>query len=1278
MSLFEWNIFLIEFSLHLLSFLSCIDSREKAFGVFLIMILGPSSLFIWRLVDVSWFSSLYKRCVFSRGTTLSLKLSLYLLSFLSCIDSREKAFRVFLIMIHGPSSLFIWRLVEVSWFSSLYKRCVFSRGTFLSLKPSLYLRLFLSCIDSREEAFRVFLIMIHGPSSFFVWRLVDVSWFSSLYKRCVFSRGTFLSLKLSLYLLSFLSCIDSREKAFRVFLIMIHGPSSLFIWRLVELSWFSSLYKRCVFSRGTILSLKLSLYLLSFLSCIDSREKAFGVFLIMIHGPSSLFIWRLVDVSRFSSLYKRCVFSRGTFFSLKLSLYLLSFLSCIDSREKAFRVFLIMIHGPSSLFIWRLVELSWFSSLYKRCVFSRGTILSLKLSLYLLSFLSCIDSREKAFRVFLIMIHGPSSLFIWRLVEVSWFSSLYKRCVFSRGTFLSLKLSLYLLLFLSCIDSREEAFRVFLIMIHGPSSFFVWRLVDVSWFSSLYKRCVFSRGTFLSLKLSLYLLSLVSCIDSREKAFGVLLIMIHGPSSLFIWRLVDVSWFSSLYKRCVFSRGTFFWLKLSLYLLSFLSCIDSREKAFGVFLIMIHGPSSLFIWRLVDVSRFSSLYKRCVFSRGTFFSLKLSLYLLSFLSCIDSREKAFRVFLIMIHGPSSLFIWRLVELSWFSSLYKRCVFSRGTILSLKLSLYLLSFLSCIDSREKAFRVFLIMIHGPSSLFIWRLVEVSWFSSLYKRCVFSRGTFLSLKLSLYLLLFLSCIDSREEAFRVFLIMIHVPSSFFVWRLVDVSWFSSLYKRCVFSRGTFLSLKLSLYLLSLVSCIDSREKAFGVLLIMIHGPSSLFIWRLVDVSWFSSLNKRCVFSRGTFFWLKLSLYLLSFLSCIDSREKAFGVFLIMIHGPSSLFIWRLVDVSRFSSLYKRCVFSRGTFFSLKLSLYLLSFLSCIDSREKAFRVFLIMIHGPSSLFIWRLVELSWFSSLYKRCVFSRGTILSLKLSLYLLSFLSCIDSREKAFRVFLIMIHGPSSLFIWRLVEVSWFSSLYKRCVFSRGTFLSLKLSLYLLLFLSCIDSREEAFRVFLIMIHVPSSFFVWRLVDVSWFSSLYKRCVFSRGTFLSLKPSLYLLSLVSCIDSREKAFGVLLIMIHGPSSLFIWRLVDVSWFSSLNKRCVFSRGTFFWLKLSLYLLSFLSCIDSREKAFGVFLIMIHGPSSLFIWRLVDVSRFSSLYKRCVFSRGTFFSLKLSLYLLSFLSCIDSREKAIGVFLIKIHGPSSLFIWRLVDVSWFSSL
>ena len=166
---------------------------------------------------MSRFSSLYKRCVFSRETFLSLKLSLYLLSFLSGIDSREKAYGVFLILIHGPSSLFIGRLVDVSWFSSLYKDASFREKhfchwNFCSISPHPWVILILV-----RKPLEYFLIMIHGPSSLFIWRLVDVSWFLSLCKRCVFSRETFLSLKLSLYLPSSLSYIDSREKALGVF-----------------------------------------------------------------------------------------------------------------------------------------------------------------------------------------------------------------------------------------------------------------------------------------------------------------------------------------------------------------------------------------------------------------------------------------------------------------------------------------------------------------------------------------------------------------------------------------------------------------------------------------------------------------------------------------------------------------------------------------------------------------------------------------------------------------------------------------------------------------------------------------------------------------------------------------------------------------------------------------------------------------------------------------------------------------------------------------------------
>ena len=135
----------------------------------------------------------------------------------------------------------------------------------------------------------VVLILVRKPLEYFwLWSMVLLAYLlddsllwadSQVYiKDASFREKHFCHWNFSLYLLSFLSCIDSREKAFDYFLIMIHGASSLFIGRLVDVSWFSSLYKRCVFSRGTFLSLKLSLYLLSFLSCIDSREKAFGVF----------------------------------------------------------------------------------------------------------------------------------------------------------------------------------------------------------------------------------------------------------------------------------------------------------------------------------------------------------------------------------------------------------------------------------------------------------------------------------------------------------------------------------------------------------------------------------------------------------------------------------------------------------------------------------------------------------------------------------------------------------------------------------------------------------------------------------------------------------------------------------------------------------------------------------------------------------------------------------------------------------------------------------------
>ena len=243
--------------------------------------------------------------------------------------------------------------------------------------------------------------MIHGPSSLFIGRLVDVSWFSSLYKRCVFSRGTFLSLKLSLYLSHSWVVLILVRKPLEYFLIMIHGPSSLFIGRLVDVSRFSSLYKRCVFSRGTFLSLKLSLYLLSFLSCIDSRGLAiWSIFwlwsmVLLAYLLDDSLMWADFQVYIKDASFREEHFCHWNFRSISSHSWVVLILV-----RKPLEYFLIMIHGPSSLFIGRLVDASWFSSLYKNCVFSRGTFLSLKLSLYLLSFLSCIDSREKAFGVF--------------------------------------------------------------------------------------------------------------------------------------------------------------------------------------------------------------------------------------------------------------------------------------------------------------------------------------------------------------------------------------------------------------------------------------------------------------------------------------------------------------------------------------------------------------------------------------------------------------------------------------------------------------------------------------------------------------------------------------------------------------------------------------------------------------------------------------------------------------------------------------------------------------
>ena len=97
--------------------------------------------------------------------------------------------------------------------------------------------------------------------------------------------------------------------------------------------------------------------------------------------------------------------------------------------------------------------------------------------------------------------------------------------------------------------------------------------------------------------------------------------------------------------------------------------------------------------------------------------------------------------------------------------------------------------------------------------------------------------------------------------------------------------------------------------------------------------------------------------------------------------------------------------------------------------------------------------------------------------------------------------------------------------------------------------------------------------------------------LFERNIFVIETF-ALSPFIPELHWFSW-ESHWGLFDYDLIMIHGPSSSFIWRLVDVKWFCCIDKRCIFSRGTFLSLGLSLYLNSFLSYIDSRERAIGDF-------------------------------------------------------------------------------------
>ena len=326
-----------------------------------------------------------------------------------------------------------------------------------------------------------------------------------------------------------------------------------------------------------------------------------------------------------------------------------------------------------------------------------------------------------------IMIHGPSSLFIGRLVAVSQVyikDASFREKHFCHWNFRSISSHSWVILVRKPLDWLWS--MVLLAYLLDDS--LMWADFQVYIKDAYFREEHFCHWNFRS----------ISChswvdIDLLWADFEVWSMWDLALMWAILWSMVWIG-------RCV---DVFFkFMKLSLYLLSSWVVLFSWESLWSIFWLwsmVAYLYDDSLMWADFQVYIKDASFREEHFCHWNFRSISSHSWVVLILV-----RKPLDYFLIMIHGPSSLFICDSLLIFKFSS-----VFSREKFLSLKLSLYLLSFLSCIDSREKALDYFLIMIH--SSLFIGRLVDVSWFSSLYKRCVFSRGTFLSLKLSLYLLM-----------------------------------------------------------------------------------------------------------------------------------------------------------------------------------------------------------------------------------------------------------------------------------------------------------------------------------------------------------------------------------------------------------------------------------------------------------------------------------------------------------------------------------------------
>ena len=257
-------------------------------------------------------------------------------------------------------------------------------------------------------------------------------------------------------------------------------------------------------------------------------------------------------------------------------------------------------------------------------------------------------------------------------------------------------------------------------------------------------------------------------------------------------------------------------------------------------------------------------------------------------------------------------------------------------------------------------------------------------------------------------------------------------------------------------------------------------------------------------------------------------------------------------------------------------------------------------------LIMIHGPSSLFIGRFVDVSWLSSLYKRCVLSRGTFLSLKLSLYLLSFLSCIDSREKAFGVFfwlwsmVLLAYLLDDSLMWADIQVYIKDASFREEHFCLWNFRSISSHSWVVLIL--VRKPLEYFWLWsmVLLAYLLDDSLMWADFQVYIKDASFREEQFCKWKFRSISSHSWVVLILV-----RKPLEYFLIMIHGPSSLFIGRLVDVSWFQVYIKDASFREEHFcHWNFRSVSSHSWVVLILVR-KPLEYFLIMIHGPSSLFI-------------------------------------------------------------------------